>query len=151
MAFEAELVEKLGERVDLDEVSLDMARYADSDAQEAMVEYVEKRQLKWRPDLVVPIGSPAGLFVANYRDRLFPDTPILYASLDRRLLPDGALTKNAAYVGQTFEVDGWIEDMLQVAPATKNVAVVVGATPLEQSWKEIFRQSAVRFSGRLNF
>ena len=29
MAFETELVEKMGERVDLDEVSLDMARYAD--------------------------------------------------------------------------------------------------------------------------
>ena len=28
-AFETELVEKMGERVDLDEVSLDMARYAD--------------------------------------------------------------------------------------------------------------------------
>jgi hypothetical protein len=37
IAFETELVEKLGERVDLDEVSLDMARYADSDMQEALV------------------------------------------------------------------------------------------------------------------
>ena len=99
-AFETELVEKMGERVDLDEVSLDMARYADRDMQEAIVDYLQKRQAKWRPDLVVPIGSPAGIFVANYRDRLFPETPILYATLDRRLLPPGALDKNAAYIGQ---------------------------------------------------
>src|SRR3954468_18386177 len=151
MAFETELVEKIGERVDIDEVSLDMARYADSPDQEAIVESLEKRQVKWRPDLVVPIGSPAGIFVANYRERLFPNTPIVYASLDQRLLPEGALNKNAAFIGQRFDVDGWLEDMLQVAPKTKNVAVVVGATPLEQSWKQLFRKAAERYSGRVNF
>ena len=99
-AFETELASKMGDRVDLDEVSLDMARYADRDMQEAIVDYLQKRQAKWQPDLVVPIGSPAAIFVANYRDRLFPETPILYASADRQLLPPGALEKNAAYVGQ---------------------------------------------------
>ena len=48
MAFETELVEKMGERVDLDEVSLDMARYADRDMQEAIVDYLQKRQRKWQ-------------------------------------------------------------------------------------------------------
>src|SRR5438045_4786235 len=56
IAFETELVEKMGKRVDLDEVSLDMARYADSTLQEALVEYLQKRQSHWQPDLVVPIG-----------------------------------------------------------------------------------------------
>src|SRR6267378_6013034 len=73
IAFETELVEKMGERVDLDEISLDVARYADSDTQEALVDYIRKRLAKWQPDLVVPIGSPAGVFVAQNRDRLFPD------------------------------------------------------------------------------
>ena len=57
-----------------------MARYADREMQEAIVDYLQKRQAKWQPDLVVPIGSPAAIFVANYRDRLFPETPIIYAS-----------------------------------------------------------------------
>ena len=79
-AFETELVGKMGGRVDVDEVSLDMARYPDRDMQEAIVDYLQKRQAKWQPDLVVPIGAPASIFVATYRDRLFPETPILYAS-----------------------------------------------------------------------
>ena len=150
-AFETELVEKIGERVDLDEVSLDMARYADSDMQEAIVDYLQKRQAKWKPDLVVPIGSPAGIFVAKYRDRLFPETPILYATLDRRLLPSGALDKNAAYVGQIYEIPGFLEDMLQIAPATKNIAVVIGATPLEHLWQEVFKKAAEPLAGRIKF
>ena len=79
--------------------------------QEAIVDYLQKRQAKWQPDLVVPIGSPAAIFVATYRDRLFPETPIVYASADRRLLPPGALDKNAAYVGQIYEIPGFLEDM----------------------------------------
>src|SRR5882724_10559856 len=81
-AFETELTETMGERVDIDEVSLDMARYADLDMQEAIVELMRKRQAKWQPDLVVPIGSPAGVFVAQYRDRLFSaTTPIIYTGM----------------------------------------------------------------------
>jgi ABC-type uncharacterized transport system substrate-binding protein len=149
--FETELVDKMGERVDLDEVSLDMARYADSDMQEAIVDYLQKRQAKWKPDLVVPFGAPASIFVANYRNRLFPETPILYASADRRLLPSGALEKNAAYVGQIYDITGLLEDMLQVAPATKNIAVVVGATPLEHVWQEAFQKEAEPLANRINF
>ncbi len=66
-AFEKELTEKMGEPVDLDEVSLDVARYATLDIEEALVDLMRKRQAKWQPDLVVPIGSPAGIFVATHR------------------------------------------------------------------------------------
>jgi PAS domain S-box-containing protein len=140
----------MGNRVDLDEVSLDMARYADRDMQEAIVNYLQKREAKWQPDLVVPIGSSATIFVANYRDRLFPETPILYV-VDRRLLPPGALEKNAAYIGQEIDLPGLLEDMLQVAPATKNIAVIVGTTPLEHNWQEAFQKAAEPLAGRINF
>ena len=129
-AFQTALVEQLGERVDLDEVSLDMARYFDPDMQEAIVGYLEKRRAKWTPDLVVPIGSPAAVFVAKYRQRLFADTPVLYTSLDRRLLPADALEKNAAYIGQVFNLPALSDDMVRIAPATRHIAFVGGATPL---------------------
>src|SRR5205823_12358832 len=97
----------MGERVDLDEVSLDMARYADPNLQEALVEYLQKRQAHWQPDLVVPIGSPAGVFVEQYRDRLFPGAPILYTGMDRRRLSPHALERNAAFIGENFDGPGF--------------------------------------------
>ena len=71
-AFQTTLTKELGERVDMDEVSLDMARYAQPDMEGPFVEFLLARLAKWQPDLVVPIGSPAGRFVVKYRDRLFP-------------------------------------------------------------------------------
>src|SRR3954468_23824900 len=66
-AFETTLTREMGKSVDLDEVSLDMARYAQSDLEEPFAELLHKRLAKWQPDLVVPIGSPAGRFVAKFR------------------------------------------------------------------------------------
>src|SRR3954468_3833426 len=140
IAFETELTRKMGEPVDLDEVSLDVARYASLDMEEALVALLRARQAKWQPDLVVPIGSPAGVFVAQHRDRLFPaTTPILYNGMDQRRLPPGALAQNAAFIGESFDLRGWVEDILQIAPDTKNIAVVIGDSPLERVWTDVMK------------
>src|SRR5215212_1666800 len=87
-AFEAAIKRELGAAaVDLDEVSLAMARYAQPDMEEEFAEFLGKRMATWQPDLVAPIGSPAGKFVAKYRDRLFPRAPVVYTGMDRRTLP----------------------------------------------------------------
>jgi PAS domain S-box-containing protein len=152
MAFETELTEKMGKRIDLDEVSLDVARYATLDMEEALVEFMRKRQAKWQPDLVVPIGSPAGVFVAQYRDRLFPKTtPIIYAGMDQRRLPPGTLQQNAAFVGESFHLPGLVEDILQLAPATTNIVMVIGASQLERYWVDVLRREYQPFTNRVSF
>jgi PAS domain S-box-containing protein len=151
-AFETTLIEEMGQRIDLDEVSLDVARYATLDMEEALVELMRKRQAKWQPDLVVPVGSPAGIFVAQYRDQLFPaTTPIIYTGMDQRRLPPDALQKNAAFVGESYDLPGLVEDILQLAPATTNIAVVIGASPLEKFWTDVLHQEYQRFTNRINF
>src|SRR3982751_2718596 len=150
-SFESELVAKMGENITLDEVSLDMARFDERETQEAMVDYLKKRQAKWRPDLVVPIGSPALAFVASHYDRLFPGTSILGVAANQQFLPHGEWERNAVYVGHELNISGFIEDMLQVAPATKNIEIVVGATPLEHRWREAFKKAAEPLAGRIKF
>jgi PAS domain S-box-containing protein len=151
-AFEKELTDKLGKTVDLDEVSLDVARYATLDMEQALVGLMRARQAKWQPDLVVPIGSPAGNFVARHRDRLFPPaTPIIYAGIDKRRVPASAFEQNATFVGQSYYIPGWVEDILEIAPETKNIAVVIGASPLEQIWTEVLRSEFRQFENRVNF
>ena len=150
-AFETELVEKMGERVDLDEVSLDMARYADREMQEAIVDYLQKRKAKWRPDLVVTIGSPAGIFAANYRDRLFPGNAHPLCDTRSQMTAAGRVGKQRDLRRVDIQIPGFIEDMLQIAPTTKNIAVVVGAAQLEHRWEEVFKEAAEPLAGRIKF
>lgn len=147
-AFESALTEEMGAGVDLDEVSLDMARYAQPDMEEPFVDFLQHRLSKWQPDLVVPIGSPAGRFVAQFRQQLFPNTSILYSGLDPRLLPPDALKTNAVYVGEVNDLVSLANDMFQLAPATTNIIVVIGATPVEQYWAEAIRRAWEPYTNR---
>src|SRR4051812_2706052 len=133
-AFESTIKRELGTAVDLDEVSLDMARYAQPDMEDAFAEFLGKRVSAWPPDVVIPIGSPAGRFVAKFRDKLFPHTPVVYTGMDARTLPPGAFAGNASFVGEDFDLKGLVEDMLQLDEQTNNVVVILGASPLERYW-----------------
>src|SRR5215208_2318492 len=126
-AFEAAIKRELGaSAVDLDEVSLAMARYAQPDMEEAFAEFLGKRMSTWQPDVVVPIGSPAGKFVVKYRGRLFPRAPVVYTGMDRRTLPADAFANNATFVGESFDLKALVEDMLLLDPQTNNVVVILG-------------------------
>ena len=152
VAFETELTKRMGnEKVYVDEVYLDHARYPETDMEEALVDYLQKRVAKWQPDLVVPLVSPACVFVAQHRERLFPSTPILYAGMDKRRLPAGALEKNATFVGNGLDLPGFAEDMLQLAPDTTNIVCVIGASPVERYWTREFQSEFARFTNRVSF
>ena len=150
-AFETALTQEMGNRVDLDEVSLDMARYAQPDMEGAFVEFLLHRLAKWQPDLVVPVGSPAGRFVSKHRDRLFPDIPVIYTGMDRRTLPPDAFQNKATFVGEDFHLPGLVEDILQLAPDTTDVYVVLGASPLERFWAVEFQRAFQGFTNRVRF
>ena len=150
-AFQTTLTREMGQRVDMDEVSLDMARYAQPDMEGAFVEFLRARLTKWKPDLVVPIGSPAGRFVVKYRHRLFPDAPVIYTGMDRRTLPANAFEHQATFVGESFDIAGLVEDILQLAPDTEHIAVVIGASPLERFWTKAFQEAFAPFATRVRF
>jgi len=99
----------------------------------------------------VPIGSPAGAFVEQYRERLFPHTPILYTGMDRRRLGADALENNAAFVGESFDVPGFIQDILQLAPETTNIVCIIGASRVEQYWTMALQSEFARFTNRVSF
>src|SRR5207248_11574919 len=110
----------------------------------------QKRQAHWQPDLIVPIGSPAGVFMEQYRNRLFPETPILYTGMDRRRLSPHALKRNAAFIGENFDGPGFIEDILQIAPATKNIAIAFGAAVVVQDSAAVIREDFDPVANRIN-
>src|SRR2546421_4623899 len=71
--------------------------------------------------------------------------------MDRRRLPPDALKKNATFIGENFDLPGFVEDILQIAPATKNIAVVIGASQVEQYWAAAFRKEFETYANRINF
>ena len=58
-------------------------------SEQAVVDYIRSTFVDNRdPDLIVSVGGPAAVFARKHRQQLFPDAPLLFASVDQRYLGD---------------------------------------------------------------
>ena len=150
-AFRTTLAEELGAPVNFFDASLDMARFGEPEKESLLVEFLKARFENRPPDMVVPIGAPAVRFAAQYRDRLFPGTPMVFTGVDPRLVPPDLMRTNATFVTQKINIPGLVEDILQMQPDTTNIAVVFGASRLEKFWVGECRREFQPFTDRVGF
>src|SRR5215218_4887008 len=70
--------------LDITEHSLLTARTSDDKPEGAFVEYLKALHTTRRLDLVVGLGAPAVAFVQQYRQQLFPNTPMIFTAVQQR-------------------------------------------------------------------
>jgi ABC-type uncharacterized transport system substrate-binding protein len=102
-------------------------------------------------DLIVPIGGPAARFAQARRSYLFPDSPLLFAATDQRHLNLAAFATNDTAVCVSNSPAVAVSNILKVLPATTNIAVVIGNSPLEKFWLEELRRDLQPFNNRVHF
>jgi len=150
-SFRNTLARESGDAIDFHDVSLDMARFTNMDAEDSLVAFLEKRIKDYPIDLVVPFGGPALQFATRHRDRLFPGIPVLAVGPDPRFLAPDFLQTNSALVTHQFNIPGTIEDILQLLPHTTNIAVVMGSSPLERFWGKEIQREVSPLTNRIGF
>jgi len=102
-----------------------------------------------RVDLVVTIGAPAALFVQRHRRELWHDTPAVHSFLEQRFLRSGLEPVNAATVAVKVDFVAAVSNVLQVLPDTKRLLVVLGASPLGDTWRDYIHADLRRFEPQL--
>jgi hypothetical protein len=150
-AFRTTLAQEFGEPVDFYDASLDAGQFAESEGEGPFVEFLRARFAGRPLDLVVPFGAPAVRFAAQYREHLFPGTPIVFAGVEPRLVPPDVLRINATLVTQKVNLPGMVEDILQMQPDTTNIVVVFGASRLEEFWVRECQREFQAFGDRVRF
>src|SRR5215218_4737342 len=86
------------------------------------------------PDLVMTIGGPAAAFTRKYRQQIFPEVPLLFASVDQRFLEEAPLTARETAVPVVSNMPGTVDDILQLFPQTSTVFMVLGTGPIGRFW-----------------
>ena len=150
-AIRSELDRQSSWPLDLTEHSLIAARFGGDNPEAPFVEYLRTLYAIERLDLIISIGAPAAAFVQRYRQQLFPTTPMLLAVVDQRRVQFSLLSPNDAVAAVSIDYFGAITNILQVLPDTKNVAVVVGNSPIEKYWREEIGREVQPFADRIAF
>ena len=150
-SFRAEVSRRWSGPVDLYEIPMEASRIGASEGDKALADFLANRLAGSPLDLVVPFGAPATRFAVQNRDRLFPGTPMLIAVTEQRNLPPGALTPMTAFVGPKYHLPEVVDNILRLLPNTKTIAVAIGASRLEQFWRQEAQRELAFLSDRVRF
>ena len=149
--FRIELVRRAPEPVNVVQIVVGPTGFVGAPEQ-VVVDYIRSSFLdRPKPDLVVTVAGPAAVFARRYRQQLFPDTPILFASVDRRFLDDAPLGDKEAAVAVDNRFSRTIETILQLRPEITQVFMVMGSGPLGRFWRRELESEFGRFHDRLTF
>jgi signal transduction histidine kinase len=135
--------------LDITEHSLVTARSPDEDPEVPFVEYLRVLFAKRLPDIIVSIGAPAAGFVQRHRQQLFATAPMVFTAVEQRRVQYSSLTVNDTVVAVRINYLAAVENILQVLPNTKDVIVVVGASPIEKFWKEAIAKEVEPLANRI--
>ncbi|HSF14818.1 MAG TPA: ATP-binding protein [Vicinamibacteria bacterium] len=150
-SFQAELARLFPEPVEFFEVSLREGQSAAFTNDAPLVNYLEALLAEECMDLLVSIGGPAARFSLRQRERLFPSLPLLAAGVERPWAEDVSKAGNAAVVSIDLGLLAAIENILRVLPGTREIVVVLGASPNSQLSLADTRKELERFSHRVRF
>ena len=121
-------------------------------SEQAIVDFIRSTYAdRPTPDLIVTAAGPAAVFARKYRRQLFPDSPLLLASVDQRYLRDAPLGENETAVAVVSDFPGLVDDILQLLPETRQVFMVMGSGQIGRFWRERLDEQFTRFRDRLTF
>jgi signal transduction histidine kinase len=103
------------------------------------------------PDLIVTVSGPAAVFARKHRHQLFPDTPLLLASVDQRFLRDAPPGEKEMAVAVVNDFPRLVDDILHLLPRTKQVFVVTGSGAIGRFWRRELEDQFQRYHQRLTF
>ena len=119
--------------------------------EQAVIDYIRSTFAgRPKPDLIVTTGGLAATFARKYRQQLFPDVPLLFASVDRRFLRD-PLGANETAVAVVNDFPRFVDQIMQLLPQTRQVFMVMGSGQLGQFWRRELETEFKRFGDRVTF
>src|SRR5262245_54548270 len=146
-----DLARQSREPLDIYEIALATARFAEDEREGPFVEYLNSLFGDRPLDLVMTIGAPAAGFFQRYRERILSSAPVLFTAVDQRRLQLNVFSANDAAVAISVDVPPLIANILEVMPQTTRIAVVLGDSPLEQFWLQVMRRELQPFASRVEF
>lgn len=134
--FRTQLARQCPQPIEFIEASLELARFDGTEKDGPLLDFLTAVFRERPPDLLVPVGAPAGHFFQRHRDRLFPKIPLLLAGADKRRTQGMTADPHMTYVGVDLDLPLLLRNILTTLPQTRNIYVITGTSPLERFWED---------------
>ena len=126
---------------------IDVARFPDPEYQAAFRDFLYRKYIGQRFDLVIAVQDVAFQFVDVNRDALFPDTPVVFSATDR----NARRLVNSTGVIVHLDLTRTLTLATALQPDINQVFVVTGASSRDKVYESLAHTQFQSFEPRLTF
>jgi len=132
-------------RVSIEVEHVDVALYASPEEEERRLRTMYGSKYRnHRFDMIVAAFPNPFRFVLRTRDELWPGTPVVVCGVDEGSVRDLKLPPGFAILTIRFDMEGTLRAARTLLPDTRHVALVGGASSVEQSYHDMIRQAVAK-------
>ena len=128
---------------------LDLVRFPSPRHEKELQTFLRTKYSNEKIDLIIPISLPAINFILSYGKKLFPGTPIVFCTVDRRWIVRLPLPANVTGIVETTKIGKTLDAALRLQPDTRRVVVVGGTLPYERDWMKEVQNDLRLYEGKL--
>jgi signal transduction histidine kinase len=139
-----------GPRVDVHSETLDVMRFPRANFEAELLALISKKYENLHIDAVIAVSPPGLDFAARYRDRLWPNAPIVFHSIPEAGLVGRPLPLATTGIYNRFDYAGTVDLALRLRPETKRLLVLSGAGEFDRLLVTIADSQLARYSERLH-
>ncbi len=136
----------LGRDLDYYSEFIDAARFPDPSYQIGFRDFLSVKYRGVRFDLVIGMQDVAVEFINRNRDRLFPDTPLVFLANSRTV----SVGPNSTGLIHERDLTATLALIETLQPDVKNVFVVAGAAPADKAYESAIRTQMQSMESRLS-
>ena len=129
---------------------LDTLEFDSPAQQQRTVAYLHDKYADLNIHLLVAVTPLALDFILANRDRLLPDVPIVFTSVNERRAQQAAHEPNLTGVGVTHDPAATVEIALKLHPDAVNMVIPAGSSAIERTWTAATRESLRPFERRIH-
>ena len=137
-------------RVDLSVEFLDAPKFSGATYEKTLANYLREKYATHPPEVIIVAGEIALDFVLATRERMFPDTPVVYQAVNTSHLPK-VLPLPGDVIGVAWQYDfpGTVELALRWHPQARRLVVVTGTAPWDRDWETLARKESKALNASL--
>jgi signal transduction histidine kinase len=130
---------------------MDVSRFPSEEHLRALHEFYRRKYAGRRMDLIVTVGLRPLEFLLLYQEELFPDTPVVFSSIDPDSLENLRLGPYITGIVRQLDFKGTLELALKLHPQTKGVVLLSGTTTTDEYYRTLARAQFRDYEGTVEF
>jgi signal transduction histidine kinase len=127
---------------------LDSPEFGGAAYERTLVGYLNRKYSDQRPQALLAVSDAAFVFLVRHRQELFPEVPLLYASVAPEVLREfAASAQDLVGVPVRYDFAGTIEQALHWHPKARRLVIITGTAPRDRGWEARLRREAPPVAG----